>query len=125
MHPEELSAQEPIKQVPEKRIPVAPAKLPEHSRAAAAQRLSDLPEQPVHGAYCEAAHSPIYPPGWRTKRHIKRKNLRQTNLRSAAVERIGTQWKMMPMMISTLIIFLVAVTVFATFTAVVNATQKR
>ena len=57
--------------------PLVPAKMPLHSRAAAAQRLNDLPEKPARGVYYEVPHRRPYPTGWRTKRHIKRKLLNQ------------------------------------------------
>lgn len=57
--------------------PSMPAKMPVHSRAAAAQRLNDLPEKPARGVYYEVPHRRPYPTGWRTKRHIKRKLLNQ------------------------------------------------
>ena len=104
---------------------VAPARLPSHSRAAAAQRLNDVPEQPGRGVYYPVPHLQTNSPGWRTKRYIKRKNLRHTQQRYAATERIGTQWTMLPMAFGALIIVIVLSGVLVAATAVVGATQQR
>ena len=66
-----------------------PARLPPHSRAAAAQRLNDVPEHTPRGIYYEGLHQPLNPSGWRTKRHIKRKNLRFTNEQVASIDRMS------------------------------------
>ena len=72
------------------------AQLPVHSRAAAAQRLNAQPERPERGAYYAVPHNQPNATGWRTKRHIKRKNLHNSNLRYAAVDNIGTKFAMLP-----------------------------
>ncbi|MBV9232326.1 MAG: transglycosylase domain-containing protein, partial [Chloroflexi bacterium] len=104
---------------------IAPAKLPAYTRAAAAQRLNDLPEKPARGVYYEVPHRRLYPTGWRTKRHIKRKLLNQSNRRYAANDRITTQWSMLPMAFGTMIVFLLAASVLVTLSALANATQER
>ena len=104
---------------------VAPAKLPIHSRAAAAQRLNDLPEKPARGVYYEVPHRRLYATGWRTKRHIKRKLLNQSNRRYANADRISTQWSMLPMAFGTMIVFLLAASFLVTLSALTNATQQR
>jgi membrane peptidoglycan carboxypeptidase len=109
----------------ESRPPIVPAKLPPHSRAAAAQRLNDRPEKPTRGFYYEVAHRQSNPAGWRTKRHLKRKNLRISNLRYAAVDRMGTKWTLLPMAIGALLILVVLSTVLVTITAAMNATHQR
>ncbi|HZR42796.1 MAG TPA: transglycosylase domain-containing protein [Ktedonobacteraceae bacterium] len=101
------------------------AKLPAYSRAAAAQRLNDIPERPVPGVYYPVPHRQLHPSGWRTKRYIKRKALRYNTLRAAAVERIGTQWTMLPMTSGILIVFVLAVTIFVAATSFIQATQQR
>jgi membrane peptidoglycan carboxypeptidase len=102
-----------------------PAKLPEHSRAAAAQRLNDLPLKPARGVYYPVPHRILHPGGWRTKRHIKRKSLRRTNEQYIAIDRIGTQYTMLPMAIGVLIVMVVITSIVAGFTALVAATQTR
>src|ERR1700692_636167 len=79
-----------------------PAKLPVHSRAAAAQRLNDE-QQIKRGAYYPVPHKQYKPTGWRTKRYIKRKNRRRSNQRYAFVDRIGTRGKMLTMGLGALI----------------------
>jgi membrane peptidoglycan carboxypeptidase len=101
-----------------------PAKLPLHSRAAAAQRLNDRPEKPPRGVYYAVPHRRLYPTGWRTKRHIKRKLLNQSNRRYAAADR-STQWSMLPMAFGTMIVFLLAASFLVTLSALANATQQR
>ncbi len=101
------------------------AKLPTHSRAAAAQRLSDMPAHPTRGVYYSVPHRKTQQTGWRTRRHLKRKNLRQSNMRFAAIERLTTQWAMLPMAIGALIFVVVAASVLVTLSAAVQATQQR
>jgi len=102
-----------------------PAKLPVHSRAAAAQRLNDAPLQIKRGAYYPVPHKQYKPTGWRTKRYIKRKKLRRSNQQYAIVDRIGTRGTMLPMALGALVIMLVIASVLVTLTAVVEATQLR
>lgn len=102
-----------------------PAKLPAHSRAAAAQRLADLPELPSRGVYYPVPHRKTQQTGWRTRRHLKRKNLRHSNLRYAAIDRLTTQWAMLPMAIGALIFVVVAASVLVTLSAAIQATQQR
>jgi penicillin-binding protein 1A len=101
-----------------------PAHLPEYSQAAAAQRLNDAPEQPIHGVHYEVPHLQIHPTGWRTKRYIKRKNLRETMAKLAKVERIGTR-TMLPLAGSIFSVFLITVIVFITVTGFINATSQK
>ena len=101
------------------------AQLPVHSRAAAAQRLNALPERPERGAYYAVPHNQPNPTGWRTKRHIKRKNLHNSNLRYAAVDSAGTKWAMLPLAFGSLIVIVVLASVLVALTAVVGATQQR
>ena len=102
-----------------------PAKLPVHSRAAAAQRLNDEPLQIKRGAYYPVPHKQYKPTGWRTKRYIKRKNLRRMNQQYAIVDRIGTRGTMLPMALGALIIMIVLAGVLVALTAIVEATQLR
>lgn len=102
-----------------------PAKLPEHSRAAAAQRLNDLPQKPARGVYYPVPHRILHPSGWRTKRHIKRKSLRRINEQYIAMDRIGTQYTMLPMAIGVLVVIVVVASMLAGITALVAATQAR
>src|SRR5260370_27305630 len=102
-----------------------PAKLPVHSRAAAAQRLNDAPQQIERGAYYPVPHKQYKPAGWRTKRYIKRKNLRRSNQHYAITDRIGTRGTMLPMALGALVIMIVLAGVLVTLTAVVEATQLR
>jgi penicillin-binding protein 1A len=104
---------------------IVPAKLPPHSRAAAAQRLNDVPFKPERGVYYPVAHTRRHPPGWHLKRYLKRKNLHISNLRYAATDRIGTKWTLLPMALGILAVLLVLSTVLVAVTSAVNATQKR
>ncbi len=101
------------------------AQLPVHSRAAAAQRLNTQPERPERGVYYAVPHNQPNATGWRTKRHIKRKNLHNSNLRYAAVDNIGTKWAMLPLAFGALIVIVVLASVLVALTAVVGATQQR
>src|SRR2546430_17326904 len=102
-----------------------PVKLPEPSQTAAAQRLGDLQQQPDRRVYYETPHRRMHPTGWRTRRHFKRKNLRRSNEHYATVDRIGTQFTMLPMVTGTLVVLVVLASVLVSLTAVVEATQER
>ena len=102
-----------------------PAKMPIHSRAAASQNLSERPIKPAPGVYYQVPHRNPYPRGWRTHRHLKRKNLHRSNQKVAAIERLGTQWSMLPLAFASLIVVVVLASLLVGFTAVVMATQQR
>lgn len=104
---------------------VKPAKLPAHSRAAAAQRLNNIPQKPARGAYYAVPHRRFYPAGWRTRRYLKRKNLHRSNLQYAAIDRIGTQYTMLPMALGALAIVVVLAALLVGLTAAVEATNMR
>lgn len=104
--------------------PVVPAKLPAHSRAAAAQRLDERPMKPVVGTYYPVPHRKP-PTGWRTRRYIRRKNLRRSNLQYAAVDRVGTQWAMLPMAMGVMTVVVAMVSLLVALVAVSQATQQR
>lgn len=105
--------------------PVEPAKLPAHSRAAASQHIDDRPLPPTRGAYYAVPHhNNGQPQGWRTRRFLKRKNLRLSNLRYAAVERTGTQWTLLPMALSILTFIVVVGSLLIALSSFVTATQK-
>ena len=103
----------------------APAKLPEYSRAAAAQRLSQMPEKASVGVSYAATHRPLHPPGWRLKRHVKRRYLRLTNLSYQLTDRAGIRWAILPIGIGTLLFIVVTTTLLMTFIASSNATDQR
>lgn len=100
-----------------------PATLPVHSRAAAAQRLNDLPANSGRGVYYPVPHRLSQPPGWRTRRYIKRRALERSRQHYALVDRLGTQWTMLPMAFGALAILIALTGLFFTLTAAVEATQ--
>ncbi len=105
--------------------PTVPAKLPVHSRAAAAQKLDDRPLNNVRGVYYPVPHRNLNSPGWRTKRHIKRRYLRRSALQYSETERIGTQWSMLPLAFGSLLVIVVLAGILVGITAFVTATQQR
>ena len=105
--------------------PTVPAKLPVHSRAAAAQKLDDQPLKNIRGVYYPVPHRNLNPTGWRTKRHIKRRNLRRSAQQYNDTERIGTQWSMLPLAIGSLVVIIVVVGILVGSTAFIAATQQR
>lgn len=104
--------------------PRTPAKLPMYSPATAAQRLNDIPERPVPGVYYPVSQQLTHESGWRTKRHIKRKNIHQTLGRIAVVERIGLH-TLIPLSMAMFSLFLVVMLIFVTITGFVNATNQK
>ncbi len=103
-----------------------PTKLPEHSRAAAAQRLDEHPTfLAQRGTYYEVPHTPLHPKGWYIRRHMKRKNLHRSTQHYAEAARFGTRWSLMPMALSTLALLVVTGTVFVVYTALATAVNER
>src|SRR5579883_3396043 len=102
-----------------------PARLPEESRAAAAQRLSERPLPATRGVHYVAPHRRLHTSGWRTRRYLMRKHLRRSNLRVAALERQGTQLTLLPMALIALAILFVMSGVLVGAIAMINATQQR
>ena len=102
-----------------------PAKLPANSRAAAAQRLNNVPEKPARGVYYHVPHKQIQPTGWRTRRYIKHRHLRRYSEQYAAVDRIGTQFTMLPMALTALLITVLIAGLLVGVTAAYQATQQR
>jgi penicillin-binding protein 1A len=105
--------------------PTVPAKLPAHSRAAAAQKLDDQPLKNIRGVYYPVPHRNLNPTGWRTKRHIKRRYLRRSAQQYNDTERIGTQWSMLPLAIGSLVVIIVVAGILVGSTAFLAATQLR
>lgn len=64
-------------------------------------------------------------PGWRTRRYIKRKNLRRSNQQYAATDRISTRWAMLPIALSGLAFLVIVGSVIVGLTGAILATQKR
>jgi membrane peptidoglycan carboxypeptidase len=107
----------------ENRRQIRPATLPAHSRAAAAQRLNELPDKTIRGVYYPVPHLRRYPAGWRTKRHIKRKNLRYSELRYLITDR-HSQWAIMPLALGALAVIVVLASALIGLTAAYSATQQ-
>lgn len=111
-------------QTPEQ--PRVPARLPEHSRAAAAQRLDEKPQfLAQRGTYYEASHHPLHEQGWYLRRHLKRKHLHRSNQLYAKNDRFGTRWSLMPMAISTLALIFLVGSFFVIYTAFATAVNQR
>ena len=89
------------------------------------QRLGDPPQKPDPRVYYQSTHSRTHLIRWRTRRHFKRKKLRRCKKQYAAVDRIGTQFIMLPIATVTLVMILVLASTFVSLTAVVEATQER
>jgi membrane peptidoglycan carboxypeptidase len=101
-----------------------PAKLPTYSQAAASQRLADVPEQPLRGVMYEASQTRPHDPGWYTKRHFKRRNLRVSNLKVAVTSRTSTR-TMVSLGVSFISIMLVVVIIFVTYQSFSNSVNKK
>ena len=104
--------------------PRQPARLPAYSQAAASQRLGDAPEPPIPGVIYESTHNNQNPPGWRTKRYFKRKNLKGTRSREMATSRVGIR-TMTTMGVSVLCALMIAIIVFVTFQGFANAVNQK
>jgi penicillin-binding protein 1A len=89
------------------------------------QRQVELLQKPSIGVYYETPHRRMHPVGWHTRRHFKRKKLRRSNKQYAVVDRIGTQFTLLPIAIGILVMFLVLASTLVSITAVVEATQER
>jgi membrane peptidoglycan carboxypeptidase len=101
-----------------------PAQLPQYSRAAAAQRLSDLPE-PVHrGVYYEVPHQPLHEEHWHIKQYIKRKQLRTTNTHARNTERLSIRSAILPLSIGTLLLVILSTTFLISYATSSHAIDK-
>ncbi len=95
------------------RSTTVPAKLPEHSMAAAAQRLGDVPNQAQAGVSYNAGRRKAHSTDWRSKRHRTRKSLHSANSRSAAADRKLTKRVFIPVGVG---IPLIAILIFSLVT---------
>src|SRR5260370_13352204 len=77
--------------------PKAPAELPPHSHAVAAQRLGERRPPAPPGVYYDVPHHPPHSRGWHLRRHLKRKRLNRTNQQYVATDRVGTYWSLLPL----------------------------
>lgn len=101
-----------------------PAKLPEHSQAAASQRLYDIPLPPPRGVYYDVPHRSTHPTGWHTRRHFKRKHLQRSGEHFAVVDRMNTHVTIPVVLVTLVLILVLASTVFG-LRSVVKATYER
>ena len=101
-----------------------PAKLSPESRAAAAQRLGERSLPVRRGIYYDAPQKLHHPRGWYVKRHLKRKNLRRSSERIAAVDRAGTRWSLVPMAVSTLSLLFVVGSFLIVYAALATAVNE-
>ena len=104
--------------------PIA-AKLPKRSRAAAAQRLGDVPLKASPGVSYEGSHHRLHDAKWRLKRHWKRKNLRSTRSRDAAHDQKAIKRVMLPIGISILLISVLTASIWAYVNASIKDTNTR
>ena len=101
-----------------------PARLPAHCQAAQAQHLNDVPLPLVVEHIDVPPQKPTHPHGWRLKRHMKRKNLRQTMQAIHATEQAGMR-TLIPMSITMLSLFVLAIIVLIPTISFINATHQR
>ena len=101
------------------------AKLPKSSRAAAAQRLGDVPMKASPGISYEGSHHRLHDSKWRMKRHWKRKNLRLSRSRDAVHERIAIKRVMLPIGISILLISVLTASIWAYVNISIKDTNAR
>ncbi|MGB8345460.1 MAG: transglycosylase domain-containing protein, partial [Ktedonobacteraceae bacterium] len=105
--------------------PKVPAKLPPHSRAAAAQRLDERPLPAPRGYYYDVPHHPLHPQGARMRQHLKYKNLHRSNQHYAATDRVGTRWSLLPLAFAILTVMVAAGGFFAGYAALSAAVDQR
>jgi len=89
------------------------------------QRQGELLQKPIIRVYYETPHRRMHPVGWHTRRHFKRKKLRRSIKQYAIIDRIGTQFIMLPLAIGTLVMIVVIAGTLVSLTAVVESTQER
>src|SRR5712691_7644325 len=105
--------------------PGLPAKLPPHSRAAAAQCLDERPLPAAHGVYYDVPHLPLHPRGWHLRCYLKRKHLHRSNQRYAATDRAATRWLILPLAFALLALLVASGSVFVGYTAFATAVNLR
>ncbi|GER86448.1 hypothetical protein KDW_06100 [Dictyobacter vulcani] len=101
-----------------------PAKLPGYSQAAVAQRLGDAPEAPTPGVMYEGSHKRLHASGWHTKRYLKRKTLRGTNLQVEKRLRKNTR-TMVSVILAACSVLLVVLVVLVSFQGFTNAVNQQ
>ncbi|HEY5001616.1 MAG TPA: transglycosylase domain-containing protein, partial [Ktedonobacteraceae bacterium] len=104
--------------------PVA-AKLPKRSRAAAAQRMGEVPLKASPGVSYEGSHHRLHDSKWRLKRHWKRKNLRSSRSRDAVHDQKAVKRVMLPIGISILLITVLTASIWAYVNASIKDTNAR
>ncbi len=109
----------------EKQHPLPPAKLPPHSRAAAAQKLDERPLKSIRGVFYDAPHLRQHPTGWHNRLYLKRKTLHRTNQYSAAVDRNVTRWSIMPVALGILTVVVAVAGFLVTYSAMSQAVNQR
>ncbi|MBA2395466.1 MAG: transglycosylase domain-containing protein [Ktedonobacteraceae bacterium] len=101
------------------------AKLPKTSRAAAAQRMGDIPPKVSPGISYEGSHHRLHDSKWYLKRHWKRKNLRSSRSRDATHEHEIIKRVMLPIGISILLIAVLSGSIWAYATISIKDTNAR
>jgi membrane peptidoglycan carboxypeptidase len=104
--------------------PKPPARLPVHSRAAAAQKLDARPHANAPGVYYDVPHKPQRPPGSRLRRHLKWKNLHRSNSVIRATDRASTRWSLIPAALGVLAFLVAAGGFFVTYAALTKAVDQ-
>src|SRR5258708_1969509 len=102
-----------------------PANLPATSRAAVSQRLNNVPEKPAWGANFSVPDKKTQPTGWLTRRYVKRRHLHHYIEQYSAVDRMGTQYTMLPMALIALLIMVLVAGLLVGVTAALRATKQR
>ncbi len=105
--------------------PTQPAKLPEHSRAAAAQRLSNQPQKPLPGLWYDVPQRSQHPEGWHLRRYLKRKHLRHSHQEYVKADRSSTRWGLLPLVTMILMVSVSIASTLAAYTAWANAVNTR
>jgi membrane peptidoglycan carboxypeptidase len=105
--------------------PKPPARLPAHSRAAAAQKLDERPLPTTRGVYYDVPHKQQRPPGSRLRRHLKWKNLHRNNSLYSATDRASTRWSLIPVSLGILALLVGVSGFFVAYSALTKAVDQR
>ncbi len=105
--------------------PKPPARLPAHSRAAAAQKLNERPLPAKPGVYYDVPHKQLHPPGTRLRRHLKWKNLHRSNRVYTATDRASTRWSLVPVALGVLALLVGVSGFLVAYSALTKAVDQR
>lgn len=108
-------------QTPQAKVTI---QLPMYNQASIAQRRGAVSAPSAQGIFYPVPYAHHHPHGWRYRRHMRRKSMRQKIMRNLAFER-GMAQTLFNLSMLILVLIVIFMTTFVTVTSFVEATQQR